>query len=411
MRALNRSSLILSLALAGCPAPAVTNDAGTVPNDAGGTDGGGGTDTGVDGGGGTDTGVDGGGGGTDTGVDGGGTGVDADVPCAPTVVELAGITTARGLAISGSRLFTTSGGDVVSYALDGTGLQTLIPAAGSEMYADVAVGGTTVVGTTAGGGTTIARAPSDGSGSVTTFDLMTYAAYQAVTVTGPFAYSPRSGRVLTDGTTIFLEERTYGGLIAFDATTLAPLGFLFVPGPDSPLTGLSAWVLNGHRIVTTIDRTGSGLTALTGQRTFDVTTPAAMTQSGQVVRSAMQTAMALTFDAAGARYIFTTLFGVYRFTVDASGVPTAGQLMFATSGPQARGVAVVDGAFVVGSPQFSPMDYEVAILGEIPAGLEARGMVAVTTTADVVVGGTGEAFAANANSGGPIARITLTGCP
>ena len=36
---------------------------------------------------------------------------------------------------------------------------------------------------------------------------------------------------------------------------------------------------------------------------------------------------------------------------------------------------------------------------------------ATTTFGDIVVGGTGEAFAANASSGGGIARIDLDGCP
>jgi hypothetical protein len=400
---MNRALLALSLSLVGCPAPsamgvdAAQGDAGALVDSGGSVDAAPSPDA-------------------LTLVDGGGAPLDANVmpdsgaPCAASVVELAGITDAQGLAHVGTRLFTTRGGDVVSLALDGSDPHTLAAATGGDFFGEVVALGNVVVAGTTGHGHRVARAAADGTGTATYYDLSTYTAYDTAVPNGTFAFSPRSGHVATDGTTIFVQDQNYGGLVALDATTLAPVGFLYSSTTDY-LGGTSAWVLAGHHIVAMIDRAGIGITPLTAIRVFDVTTPSAMTQVGQVLRTDALVGD-VAFDAANSRFVYTTQQGVYRFTLDAAGVPSAPVLMYSTGSRQARGLALVGAAFVIGAPSFSPtVDRQVQVLGEIPAGLALRTMVGVSTFGDVVVPGTGEAFAANEEPGGAISRITLTSCP
>lgn len=340
--------------------------------------------------------------------------------CTPSLGNIPGHGGALSLVVTGPKLVSATGPTVVSTALDGTGPLTIINAATGESFREVSASGGIVVASPNGGTARIGRAPADGSAAATFFDLATYTAYQTALALGPVAYAPVAGHAVTDGTTILLEERTYGGLIALNASSMIPLGFLLGPSTDRSLTGVTAMVLQGNQLVTVIDRSGLGLTPLSAVRVFDVSTKSAMTIAGQVLRTDGRSA-ALIWDAARARYLYSTSTspttpGIWAFTVATSGVPTAPTSVFSSTGKrQLRSLAVAGNAVVVATPDFtvSPVSTQVTILRAGAGG----GLTLQSTLALPRVDMYGNSLGASTDgvfvapeSTADIQRVSLTGC-
>jgi len=340
--------------------------------------------------------------------------------CTPSLGNITGHGGAQSVVVSGPKLVSATGPTVVSTALDGTGPLTIITATTGESFREVNTSGGIVVASPNGGTARIGRAPADGSAAASFFDLATYTAYQTALALGPVAYVPIAGHVVTDGTTILLEERTYGGLIALNASSMIPVGFLLGPSTDRSLTGVTAMVLQGNQLVTVIDRSGLGLTPLSAVRVFDVSTKSAMTIAGQVLRTDGRSA-ALIWDGARGRYLYSTSTspttpGIWAFTVASSGVPTAPTSVFSITGKrQLRSLAVAGNAVVVATPDFTvtPVSTQVTILGAgSGGGLTIQGTLAlprVDMYGNSLGASTDGVFVAP-ESTADIQRVSLTGC-
>lgn len=393
-------ALLVTLA---CPPPAVTPDAGTGPDpvprpDAGEDE----EDAGP------------------TPEDAGPTPEDAgptDTPCEPTVDAVGALVDGDDLAVTADRLIVANG-SVTAYQLNGTLVDELIAPTGSEQFVAVALGGAKVFATADSSGGSgdearVAAAPLDGSAAATVYDVSTYADYQAAVISGPYAFSPNPDLIVANDTHVFIQERTYGGLLVFTVEPFAPVAFFVNNDTNRPLYGASAMLLVGDKLVAMIDRQGIGVDSLRAIRVISVATPTTPAIVGQLEVD-VGTLFGLAHDAAAGRFYFTDFGGagggVQSFTVASDGTPSAIANDYFFDDRQAREILVHNGVIVVATPDFDPAELLMSflqpgtpatLLGSlvVPAGVFGNAMVA-----------TGTVVFASDGGGGGVQRIDLSSC-
>ena len=341
----------------------------------------------------------------------------SETPCEPATAQVGAITGAIDVAVSGSHLVVALGSEVSVYDVSSaspTLVDDVIVASQDERYGSVAIGGSRVFATSSG--SLVAAAPIDGSADATVFDLSTWSDYENALDLGPAAFVPTGGLVVANDTHVFIQDRTYGALLVFDAATFAPVAFYLNNDTNRTLQGAGAMVLVDNRLVVAIERSGIGIEPLKAVRVIDVSMPASPVIIAQTTRTGGRQS-GLVWDEANSRFLVSDFAAasasIRQFTLDVAGTPSETVLLYtAPDARQVRELAIVDGVVFAATPDFDPNDPQVTLLSNGSGSLEPLATVAMPAGVygNAVAAGSNVVYVADESSGAGLQAVALETC-